>query len=389
MWPGQQPPGGEQNPQDQNPNPYQQPGYQQPGYQQAGQPGQPGYAQPNPYQQPGYQQQPGYPPPPGHPQQPGYPQQPGQPAAPNPYQQPTVPQYAVPGQPGPGPEQAGPGQAGPGGPGPSGGRNKTTVVAILAALAVVVAAGVTGFLVLGGKDDSAKDTRADDKKPSVSAKPSTSGPAANPRDGAAAAKPQIAGWKVVSNPKYGTQFDVPADWEVEKPTIATFFEDEKKGDGSPIFSFSAPAFYKSKWCSQDTDKDGETEDSSLVGTGTKGARGAKDTPSSAEIQASNLVWAAYAQKEPEAKLKTILKTSKGAPFTTTSGLEGSYSISTTTGVTKKAKCETDGKAIAFSFVNSQGEYASWVAFAAKGVADEVPDETLKKIMGTVRLAGTS
>ncbi|WP_446040866.1 hypothetical protein [Streptomyces sp. SID1121] len=380
MWPGQQPPGGEQNPQDQNPNPYQQPGYQQPGY-----------AQPNPYQQPGYpqqpgqQQQPGYPPPAGHPQQPGYPQQPahpqqpGQPVAPNPYQQPTVPQYAAPGPPGPG---------GPGGP--SGGGKKTAVVAILAALAVVVAAGVTGFLVLGGSDDSAKDTKADDdQKPSVSAKPSTSSPAANPRDGAAAAKPQITGWKVVSNPKYGTLFDVPADWEVEKPTVATFFEDEKKGDGSPIFSFSAPAFYKSKWCSQDADRDGETEDSSLVGTGTKGARGAKDTPSSAEIQASNLVWAAYAQKEPEAKLKTILKTSKGAPFTTTSGLEGSYSISTTTGVTKKTKCETDGKAIAFSFVNTQGEYATWVAFAAKGVTDEVSDETLKKIMGTVRLAGAS
>ncbi|WP_327237669.1 hypothetical protein OG349_30720 [Streptomyces sp. NBC_01317] len=354
MWPGQQPPGGEQNPQDQNPNPYQQPGYQQPGY-----------AQPNPYQQPGY------------PQQPGYQQQPGYPAAPNPYQQPTVPQYAVPGPPG------------PGGPGPSGGGRKTTVVAIVAALAVVVAAGVTGFLVLGGSDDSAKDTKGDDQKPSVSAKPSTSSPAANPRDGAAAAKPQITGWKVVSNPKYGTLFDVPADWEVEKPTVATFFEDEKKGDGSPIFSFSAPAFYKSKWCSQDADRNGETEDSSLVGTGTKGARGAKDTPSSAEIQASNLVWAAYAQKEPEAKLKTILKTSKGAPFTTTSGLEGSYSISTTTGVTKKTKCETDGKAIAFSFVNTQGEYATWVAFAAKGVTDEVPDETLKKIMGTVRLAGAS
>ncbi|MFF2522782.1 hypothetical protein [Streptomyces liangshanensis] len=378
MWPGQQPPGGEQNPQDPHPNPYQQPGYQQPGY-----------AQPNPYQQPGYQQQPGYPPqqppPPqpgqqgqqGQPGQPGYPQQPGQPVGPNPYQQPTVPQYAVPGGPG------------PGGPGPSGGGKKTTVVAILAALAVVVAAGVTGFLVLGGKDDGAKDTKADDQKPSVSAKPSTSSPAANPRDGSQAAKPQIAGWKVVSNPKYGTQFDVPADWEVEKPGFSTLFEDRKKGDGSPVFSFSAPAYYKSKWCSEDTDRNGETEDTSLVGTGTKGARGAKDTPSSAEIQASNLVWAAYAQQEPEARLKTVLKTSKGAPFTTTSGLKGSYSISTATGVTKTAKCETDGKAIAFSFVNTQGEYATWVAYAAKGVPDEVADETLKKIMGTVRLAGTS
>lgn len=55
MWPGQQPPGGEQNPQDQNP-------YQQPGYQQ-----------PNPYQQPGYQET-GYPQPNPYGQQPGQPQ---------------------------------------------------------------------------------------------------------------------------------------------------------------------------------------------------------------------------------------------------------------------------------------------------------------------------
>src|SRR5690242_1056872 len=111
MWPGQQPPGGEQNPQDQNQNPYQQPGYQQP----------------NPYQQPGYQQQ-GQQPNQQPGQQPGYgyPQQGGQGGygQPNPYQQPTVPQYAVPGP--------------PGDPQPGNDKKKTTVIAIVAATAVVV-----------------------------------------------------------------------------------------------------------------------------------------------------------------------------------------------------------------------------------------------------------
>lgn len=356
MWPGQQPPGGEQNPQDQNPNPYQQPGYQQPGYPQQN---------PNPYQQPGYQQQPGYPPP-----QPGYPQQGG----PNPYQQQTAPQYAVPG---------------PGGSGPGGGKKKSTaVVAVVAAMAVVVTAAVTGYLVLG-QDDDTDDKAGGDPTASASKKPgartTTSPPAANPRDGSTAAKPQIAGWKVVSNPKYGTQFDVPPDWEVEKPGITTFWEDEKKGDGTPLFSFSAPAFYKSKWCSQDSDKDGTTEDSSLAGTGTKGAKGAKDVGSASVIQANNLVWAAYAQKEPP----NTVKTSKATPFTTTSGIKGSYATATAEGVKKSSKCSSDGKAISFTFLNARGEYAAWMLFANKNVPDEVPDETLMKIMATVRQAGVS
>ncbi|WP_447036107.1 hypothetical protein [Streptomyces sp. DSM 118878] len=95
MWPGQQPPGGEQNQRDQNPNPYLQPGYQQ-----------------------------------SNPQ-----------AGPAPWDAPTMP--------------AGPGAAAPGPPPGNGGRTK--VIALCAAAAVVVGAGVTGFLLLGGdKDDAAK-----------------------------------------------------------------------------------------------------------------------------------------------------------------------------------------------------------------------------------------
>ncbi len=119
MWPGQQPPGGEQNPQANNP-------YQQPGYQQ-----------PNPYQQPGYQQ-------PG-----AYGQQP--------------PQWGTPAPAGaPQPPQGG------------GGGNRTKLVAIIAATAVVVAAGVTGFLVLGGDKDDTADGK-NDKKPTPTASKSSPG----------------------------------------------------------------------------------------------------------------------------------------------------------------------------------------------------------------------
>ncbi|WP_030757602.1 hypothetical protein [Streptomyces sp. NRRL F-5135] len=367
MWPGQQPPGGEQNPQDQTPNPYQQPGYQQP----------------NPYQQPGYQQpgyqQPGHPPSGQQPAQPGPPGPPGPTGQqPNPYQQPTVPQqYSVPGP--------------PGGPGPSKDKKNTTVVAAVAAAVVVAVAAGTAFFVLGD-DDKKKDTASGDDKASASASAPEEDPApaesvANPRDGSAN-KPQISGWKVVTNPKHGTQFDVPADWEVDKPDVHSGFEDAAKGDGSPVVTFSAPATYKSQWCSQDTNKDGKQEDSSLAGVGTKGGRGAKDTASAARSEAGTWVWAAYdqAQTPEEATKSGTVKMSEAEAYTTTTGLKGHFATATATGVAKKNKCDTDGKSIAFTFTNAKGDYATWVLYANAGVPDELSDDTMKKIMSTVRLA---
>ncbi|MFE4614252.1 hypothetical protein [Streptomyces niveus] len=366
MWPGQQPPGGEQNPQDPNSNPYQQPGYQQP----------------NPYQQPGYQQQPGYPQQPD--QQPGYPQQqPGYPQQgqqqPNPYQQPTRPQYAVPGQLG--------GPGGPGGPDPSQDKKRTKTVAIIAASAVVVVAAATGFFVMQ-KDDGGSANVADDSKASESGKPKTEpSEPDNPRDSSGVPKPTIAGWKVVTNPNHGTQFDVPADWVVEKPDTFSGFEDAEKGDGSPAITFSAPAFLKSNWCEQDTDKDGTIEDVSLGGTGTKGGKGAKDTATAASNESGSWVWAAYAQEATKAQQQAAIKVEKSKSYTTKAGLKGHYSTAASTGLPKKEKCDTDGKSIAFTFTNAKGDFTTWVLYGARGVDDEIPDETLMKIMSTVRLAG--
>ncbi|MFE7748742.1 hypothetical protein [Streptomyces sp. NPDC057428] len=335
MWPGQQPPGGEQNPQDQNHNPYQQPGYQQP----------------NPYQQPGYQQQ----------GQPGYPQ-------PNPYQQPTAPQYAVPGQ--------------PGGPRPDD-KRKTTIVAVVAATAVVAVAVVTGVVVMNNKDDKGGPAVAGGKSSSSpSAKPSdtASSPAANPRGGEDAA-PTVPGWKVVTNPKWGTRFDVPGDWEVAGTGVFSGFEDVKDPTGPPAVGFSAPAHYKSKWCVDDADKDGTKEDTGLAGVGTKGGQGAKSTDEAAKNEAANWVWAAYAQEDPKSKVKI----GEPKPYTTKSGLSGSVATATATDLANKDKCDTDGKSIAFTFKNAKAEYASWILYANAGVDDELPDATIQKILSTVRL----
>ncbi|MDN3027679.1 hypothetical protein [Streptomyces sp. S.PB5] len=334
MWPGQQPPGGEQNPQDQH-NPYQQPGYQQP----------------NPYQQPGYQQ-------------------------PNPYGQ--QPQWDVPQQPQP---------AGGGG----GGGNRTKVTAIVAALAVVAAAGVTGFLVLGGdnKDDEADGgsgktgQTAPASKPATDPSASASGSDDNPRGGEEE-KATIAGWKVVINPKWGTAFDVPADWQVETPGMLIGFEDAKgKAGDPPLITMSAPAYFKEQWCTADDDKDGDKEDTALAAAGTKGANGAKSADEVALNQVAWWVYGGYTQ--PDKKSITVDKTAK--PFTTTSGVEGSVAWARSKNTPQKGKCASDGKAVTFGFKNSKGDYVAFNLYGATGVSDELPDETIDKILSTVRLHG--
>ncbi|AJE86978.1 hypothetical protein SLNWT_6602 [Streptomyces albus] len=343
MWPGQQPPGGEQNPQDQNP-------YQQPGYQQ-----------PNPYQQPGYQQGNQY-------QQPG--QQPGQPGG---WSAPTVPMGSPP-------------------PPPNGGNGKQTkIVAIVAAAAVVVTAGVTGFLVLGGdKDDEAKDDKGKDKpSASASAKPSEepdstpTGGGDNPRGGGNDLKPTVAGWQVVVNPKWGTAFDVPPDWELQSPDTLIGFEDDKSTTGKPLITMSAPAYYKSKWCESDEDKDGTKDTTALGAVGTKGADGAKDENETAVNQVPWWVFGGYTQPDK----KSIKFDKKAKSYTTKSGIKGKLARAESTNTPQKGKCASDGKALTFGFKNSKGNFVAWNLYGAKGVKDEIPEETIMKILSTVRLHG--
>ncbi|MFG3549009.1 hypothetical protein [Streptomyces sp. NPDC047725] len=340
MWPGQQPPGGEQNPQ-QN-NPYQQPGYQQP----------------NPYQQPGYQQQPG-----------PYGQQPGW----------------GPAQPVGGPQPAT--VVGTGGGGGGGGGNRTKLVAIVAALAVVVAAGVTGFLVLGGdKDDTADDGKG--KKPSASASAAKSeSPAADPSASAGGDNPRedgeltptVAGWKVVANPRFGTMFDVPPDWEIDSTDTSVGFEWEEDGKMERT-SVTAPAYLKSEWCTEDANKDGRKESTALATAGTRGEDGAKDAAMAAETRVPWWIYGGYT--EPDRK---SVKYDKPKAYTTASGIVGSVATAHSEGTPQKGKCDSEGKAITFAFKNGAGDFVTWNLYGAKGVKDEIPEATVQKILSTVRL----
>ncbi|GHJ39068.1 hypothetical protein [Streptomyces sp. TS71-3] len=338
MWPGDQPPGGEQNQQNQGQNPYQQPGYQQP----------------NPYQQPGYQQPNPYTQPPG--------QQPGQPH----WSAPTVP-------------------GGPSKP-PRDDRKKTMITAVVAAAAVVIAAGVTGFLVLGGKKDdkaSPAPSASSSASPSGRAQPSPSDSDSSgddQRGTQAREKTTIPGWKTVINTRFGTVFDVPPEWEVEAPTLSVGFEWDEKGGKTDSTTVTAPAEFKSKWCTDDSDKDGTPEDTGLATAGARGENGAKNTDDAAETRVPWWIYGGYTHPD-----KKTISYSKAKPYTTKSGLKGSLTTAHSTNTPQRGKCATDGKAITFAFKNGAGDIVSWDLFGVKGVKDELPEATVQKILSTVRL----
>ncbi|MEU8975489.1 hypothetical protein AB0D11_40825 [Streptomyces monashensis] len=315
MWPGEQPPVGGQNPQ-QPPGGHQSNPYEQP---------RPGPFQPNPYQQP----------------QPW--QMPAQPAA---------------GAPVPTP--------------PSGGRNRTGVVAVIAAAAVVLASGVTGFLVLGGGHKHDKP----DPTPTNTASPSHSSD--DPR-GPETLTATIKGWKVLTNPTQGIAFDVPPEWEIQSNGWVSYVAKDGDPEDKPLIAIRNVAMLQKKWCSSDDDRDGTLEDTSLAQVGTRGNNGYRSTQDIADSDPKTWVYGGYTQPD-RANVKTTTEA-----FTTASGLKGTLGTAWSMGVKKTKKCASDGKAWTFGFKNAAGDLVSWSFFGAKNVPAEVPEATIRKIATTVRL----
>ncbi|MFG2991068.1 hypothetical protein ACGFZK_17595 [Streptomyces sp. NPDC048257] len=194
-------------------------------------------------------------------------------------------------------------------------------------------------------------------------------------------RPQIAGWKTVINPKHGTAFDVPPQWEVLEPTVFSGHTDRKDRD-KVLIGHTAPAFYKSKWCSIDGDGDGQVSDVRLANVGTKGAAGARDAAETAEKEAPTWVYAAYAQPD-----KSVVKADEPVAYTTRSGVRGSYVRARSTGVPRADHCAGDGQAVVFGFKNARGDLVSWDFYGRTGVPGAVDDALIMRVLSTVRLAG--
>jgi hypothetical protein len=72
-------------------------------------------------------------------------------------------------------------------------------------------------------------------------------------------------------------------------------------------------------------------------------------------------------------------------YTTASGITGSLATSRSSGVVKKHKCDSDGRATTFAFKDPDGAVLSWSFVGATGVSGEVTDTTVRGILRTVRL----
>ncbi|MFF7356231.1 hypothetical protein ACFZA1_26825 [Streptomyces filipinensis] len=258
-------------------------------------------------------------------------------------------------------------------PPPAGGRrNRGGLVAVITAAAVVLAAGVTGFLVLGGnkRDDPAP-------KPTDTASPSQS--SANPR-GADTRTATIKGWQVVTNPTQGIAFDIPPRWEIQSADWVTYVSKDGDPNDKPLVAIRNVAMLQKKWCSSDDDRNGTLQDTPLAQVGTRGNNGYRSTREIAGSDPKTWVYGGYTQPD-----RSKAKTGTVEAFTTNSGLKGTLGTAWSVGVKKSKKCTTDGKAWTFAFKNSAGDLVSWSFFGAKNVPAEVPDATVRKIAGTVRL----
>ncbi|OIJ67000.1 hypothetical protein WN71_016030 [Streptomyces mangrovisoli] len=247
------------------------------------------------------------------------------------------------------------------------------MVAIGAAAAVVAAASVTGAVMLGGDND---DPAPAPTKSSASASTSATG---NPRT-ADGGQPTVAGWKVVVNADLGVAFDVPPSWTAKSPSWVTYVAEDDDPEEKPLVAMKAPAVLKEKWCTSDDDKDGHSEDTALANVGTRGNNGATSTAAAARADSAAWVYGLYTQPDHK-KVATGTVTE----FTTASGLTGSLVTSRSSGVAKKHKCDSDGKATTFAFTDAAGDFASWSFVGAAGVTGEVPDATVRRILTTVRL----
>lgn len=381
MWPGDQQPGGQQQPQG---NPSQPPQQPQGPY---GQPANP-YAQPG-YQKPAYPQQPPQQQPP---QQPQYPQTQPYGAPASPYAQPGYPPQQPPsGYPTPQPWGP-PTPGGPGGGPPQKDRRNVNVAIAIASAVAVIAAVVVGAVYLTG-DDKKDDAGGPTNSPTATATtPPTTTPAPTPTDTAAAdggdtdnprgapgsvdVKPVIPGWQVVRRGERNVAFDVPPDWTVDSEGMSIGFEDKK---GDPQVIMGAPAYYKHEWCKA---SDGSTADRAAVGT--KGGSGAKSLRSAAEGEAE--AWAYWAY-QTDGK-GTFSKAQNSKAFSNSHGISGWQAQATASNIPKANKCTPPG-GIAYTVAwldpaQKTPTAVVWVLYADAGVSDQLSQAIVNEIKSSIR-----
>jgi hypothetical protein len=183
-------------------------------------------------------------------------------------------------------------------------------------------------------------------------------------------------WQVQTTERRHNAFDVPPDWVVGSEDLMVGFEDLREGaePGDILVAMSAVSLYGEGWCEHDAD-------GSLAMAGTKGAEGVDDTAEAARNEAVNWVLAAFDQEQ-----RGTLEVSEAEPFTSEHGITGHLVRAEVTGVPDDPDdpCGTDGRAVAVTYRDLEGELATWVLVAAIGAPGAIGEETVDRIAGSLR-----
>ncbi|WP_229825745.1 hypothetical protein [Streptomyces sindenensis] len=192
----------------------------------------------------------------------------------------------------------------------------------------------------------------------------------------------MPGWKTVIHPERGIASDVPGDWAVKSSGWVTHVAENggPAPEETPLVGFAAPAVLKEKWCRSDDDGNGTREDTPPASVGFRAEPDARDT---AEAARENARLRVYGSLRPAVEGEGHHRAAK--PFTAESGLTGRVATAASAGVDGTGRCTHDGTATGFAFENPAGETLSRTFVGVRGVDDEVPEPTVRKIIGTVRL----
>lgn len=299
----------------------------------------------------------------------------GPPLGPNPYQDPSYLRAFSPGEPTPAPQR---------------GMNGTvrSVAFALGATALTLAT-ITAVLLLTdpvraaggaqgpastadgtpGEQDAAHGRHPDDPR---SAMPDRMGPVVAPD------------WQVVTSAQRYTAFDVPPDWGVG-PEGATLSW-ARGGDltiADPAVLWNHECEYWSEEALDDAAAQGaDALLDARAFAGTSNRQGATDTEEASRSLAVDLLLANMSRSEGDR-----LDVTEAEPFGNEHGVAGHITTATLSGRQEDpdARCPVrDGMAIGISYISPDNDLVGWGLMTDIGYEDELPDETMEQIVGSIR-----
>ncbi|MCT2591425.1 hypothetical protein LHJ74_16185 [Streptomyces sp. N2-109] len=257
---------------------------------------------------------------------------------------------------------------------------------LIAALGIGMAVALSGC-----NDDDAGKAKDDDTEAAASKAPSSESPSAeSPQPSAPASpsgdQPTIAGWQTQTSKKHHFRYDVPAKaekWKVLDRGTALSYTDKA---GEPIVVMTGAANYREGGCASSPNPEaiGEAGKGQLATAGTTGGGKEGSLQENARNWAGNWGFAAYGGEEhkPEIKVGEAKPWKQG-------GIEG-YTATAEVTVTHRPGSCVPPKAVVHSIAVKlpDGTMHGWVIYADQGVPKALTAAEIKKIMSTVRPAGS-